>query len=734
MGTKNSSSQRKHELADLQKFYTDGEGADSEIFAEMRSNILLYAGDHYTKKSSSFFKRVRDTKELNSETKLRLTKNHTQYICDTYVNNIVAPNPGVGFTPKNEKELHDQKVADMHHAVWRDAHEKYNIDDKIDDWADSFVQIGEVATKIYFDTTKGRIKAYDQLERDGELVYLDENGEETFEAMDAMGLMYEPAPDMEKPLHEGEFCFDEIYGFNLLRPAECKDMAKAEWLGERKMVDIIDLQKRFPDHADDIKSSMDETYTVFDSSKGGYVQVSGQVMVMEYYFRPCAKYPAGYYYITTREAILADGELPGGVFPIVYQAFRKFATTPRGRSAIKTMRPYQAEINRSASKMAEHQITLGDDKILVQNGTTISNTVALPGIRGVSITGADPKILPGRDGSQYLNYMTNQIAEMYQVLGVADDMADAPNAQQDPYVMLFRSARSKKKFQRYIKRFEKFLINVVKTYLALAKVHFTDDMLIYAIGKAEQVNIPEFRSQEDLCYEIKVEAQSEDMEDKLGKQITLTHALQYIGNRLAPEDLGMIMAQMPYANLGKTFQRMTQKYDNSVNCILALDRGEKPPINQYEDHVFMIQELTTRMNQADFSQLAPQIQQAYQQKVVMHQNFEAQRQMAVQRAQQGMIPTGGYMTKCDLYVPGETADSAPKRLTINSEALQWLVKQIEVQQAGLAPLAGLPGQAQGEIANQFTRMGGAGPSAGSPMGSPQAAMNMASSFPRAANS
>ena len=124
----------------------------------------------------------------------------------------------------------------------------------------------------------------------------------------------------------------------------------------------------------------------------------------------------------------------------------------------------------------------------------------------------DPKILAGRDGSQYLNYMTTQIQELYRVMGVAEDNEELP-AQLDPS-MLFRAARQKKRFQRYIKEVRSSSKNVVSTYLALAKVHFTDDMIIKAIGAAEIVNIPEFRSQTDLCYEINIEAQSEDVEEK----------------------------------------------------------------------------------------------------------------------------------------------------------------------------------------------------------------------------
>jgi len=729
-----TSSENKHSLDDLNRLYSDGEGVDQEIFAEMRSNVLLYSGEHYNRRNSSFYKRIRDSKDLSSEQKLRLTKNHTQFICDTYVNNIVAPNPGVGFSAKNEKEVHDQKVAEIHHSVWRDAHEKYVVDDLIDDWADSFVQIGEVAVKIFFDPNKGMVKAYGQKtdEEGNPLFYHPYRGEVKDQA-DEMGQPLSPAPDENNPIRWGEFDFEEVYGFNLIRPAECKNMKKAPWLGIRKMVDKKELQKRFPDHEKKITETQDRTFIIFDTARGGYTKTDNQTMVIEYFFRPCHEYPNGYFYITTQDLILAEGELPGGIFPIVWGAFRKFPTTPRGRSPIKTMRPYQAEINRSASKMAEHQITLGDDKLLIQNGTKISAGIALPGVRSINFTGQDPKILGGRDGAQYLNYMNGQITELYQVMGVKEDTEELP-AQLDPYVMLFRSARQKKRFQRYIKRFEKFLIEIVKVYLSLAKIHLTDDYFIQAVGATEAVNIAEFRKMKDLCYEIKVEAQSEDVETKLGKQIALNHALQYVGNRLSPMEIGKIMRSMPYTNLDESFDDLTIDYDNSVNDILALDRGETPPVNQYDKHPYCISRLVARMRKSDFKMLPPQVQQNYANKVRLHEQFEAQRQIALQRAQQGMIPTGGYMVKCDLYVPGKNPDSAPKRVTIPSESIQWLMSQMEGQMAGLAPIMELNPGAQEEIANQFTQMGGA-PAGGANNQPPsQGMINQAARFPATAMS
>lgn len=688
---------RKPDINKLNENYTDGDSVDQSPFADMRSGVLLCAGDHYQQKQNRFYKRIRDAKELSEQQKLRLTKNHIQKICKLYANYIVSTNPGVGFSPKDEQSNHDKKVAEMHHAVWRDAYERYHIDDKIDDWVDSFIQEGEVCVKLFFDPSAGDVVGYGP--------QLDEFGQPILDPL--TGQM---SPDENDPLARGEFIFEQVNGFNLLRPPECKDMRKAEWLCVRKMANRNELLRKYRnDEAKQkmIQTDQDETYVIFDALSGGYKKSSSQTMIREFYYRPSLLFPEGYYYITTKAGILEEGPLPGGLFPLVFAAFDKVQTSPRGRSPIKTMRPYQAEINRSASKIAEHQITLGDDKLLVQNGTKVSAGVSLPGVRTVNVTGTDPKVLPGRSGEQYVGYMVGQIDEMYKVMMVNELDVDNTTGNVDPYVLLFRSARQKKKFQRYIKRFEKFLVELVHLYLNLAKIHLPDETVIMAVGKNEAINIAEYRQLEDTSFEIKIEAQSDDIETKLGKQIVLNHALQYVGSKMDKDDIGKLLRNMPFANVDDDFEDLTLDYDTAANDILALDRGERPPINQYDNHKYMIKKLVARMRKPDFKLIPPEIQANYAAKVKMHQEFEARNAQAIQRAQQGFIPTDGALIPVEFYrmVPNSTGGTKSEKVKLPYWSIDWLIKQMDAQGATQEMLMNMNQGAAAQMAGMLAPQG-----------------------------
>lgn len=670
-------------VADLNKIYTDAEESDREIFAEQRSNILLIAGEHYNKKSSRFFSRIRDTKDISETQRLRLTKNHLHKVYRHYVSNILSYAPGVTIVPHNDLEMQDQKDAELNKAVMEDAKSKHRIQERVRQFVQDFVGVGEVAAKIFFDPNKGELKGYEPL--------LDVEGNPQ---LDEMG---QPQADDAKPVFAGDFVIERIFGFNLLRAPGTKTMQDSPYLIVRKMCDVADLKAMYKGDEDKVKyvtASKDDTFVVFDSSKGEYRKAKDQCMIREYYWKPCREYPNGYWAIATADGILEEGELPFGIFPIVWAGFDEYPTAPRAHSIIKQVRPIQSEINRASSQMATHQVTLGDDKVIYQAGTKLSQGTLLPGVRGVTYNGAPPQILAGRDGSQFLPYIEAQIKELYDVAEMQEESEAGPGAQLDAYAMLYTSMKQLKKSAIYGEKFEQFLIDFWTVYLELAKKYMPDDQLIYAIGRNEQINIAEFRSTSKLCYQIKVEPMNETLETQLGKQLTFSHALQYIGQKLDKEDIGRIMQNMPFGNVKEAFRKFTIDDDVVKNDHLSLERGEMPEINEYDNHEKIVKETAARMKEPDFKFLAPQIKMNYLTYKASHEKIMASQAQALLDAKNEFIPVGGSMIACDMYVPNpDDPSKAAKRVRIPYMSLDWLVKKLESQNMPLEKLESMnPGE------------------------------------------
>jgi hypothetical protein len=700
------SEQKPKKIEDLNRLYNEAEQVDQEHFSEQRSNVLLICGEHYTKRNSKYWNRIRDAKDLSQEQKLRLTKNHIQKITKTYVNNIISHAPSVLIAPNNDKEMQDLKAAQLNNSVWQFLRQKNKLRLKTQQWCKDFIDLGEVALKVFWNPAKGDFLGYRQA--------VDETGNPL---TDEQGQMV----PSKTPVFSGAIEFERIWCFNLLRDPNAKSMEDSGYLIYRKMIDIESLRAMVGEDEDKkkmITESVDETFIVFDGNQTNYQKTDKQCLLREYFFKPCHDYPTGYFYITTQNGILFEGELPFGIFPIIYEGFDEIQTSPRHKSIVKQLRPYQAEINRSASKMAEHQVTLGDDKLLVQSGTKVTNGGHLPGVRTFQYSGIAPTVLEGRAGTQYLDYMNSQIAEMYAVANIKED-TEASDMKLDPFGALFASIKNKKKFVLYGSKFESFLCSVCETALELAKHYFTDDMLIPAIGKNEYINIAEFRSTEKLCYKIKTEPATDDMETLMGRQLVINHALQYVGNQLGKEEIGKLMRAMPLGDFEESFSDFTLNYDTANNLILALDRGEGPHPNKYDDEKYMISRLVARQRQADFPQLSQDIQQNYANMVSLYEQIAEQKQEEIKQAQSQFIPSGGAKVKVDYYVPDPKQPDRSVRATLPAESIDWLIKQLSTQGSSQEALQGMNQGAVSEIAQLFNqKMAQQGPQGRMPMPPP----------------
>lgn len=682
-------------IEDLSRLYSEAESVDSGVFSEQRSNVLLVSGDHYNRRNSRFWSRLRDNKDLTEQQRIRLTKNHIQKITKMYVNNILTYAPFVKVLPKSETELQDVKSAELHNAVLADLKQRHSLRDKIRQWAKDYIDIGECFVKIFFDPAKGSLIGFEQ-----------ETDEAGNSVIDEMG---QPVSS-KNPVMTGDVVFERVFAFNILREPSSKDMSESKYLIVRKMVGRKEMEARLKDDQEKLQlleDGRDETYLVFDGNSQ-YSDKAGQMLLKEFYFRPCAEYPKGYFYICTNKGILWEGELPFGIFPIHYVGFDDMQTSARCSSIVKVCRPYQSEVNRTGSMIAEAQLTLGHDKVLIQSGTKIANGGFLPGVRAVQYSGAPPTILPGRAGDQYLAYMNSQIDEMYKAANVFEDMEE--KGDQDPLLSLFKSLRQKKKFVTYAEKFEDFLVRVFETALDIAKNYYTEDMLIPAIGKREYINIEEFKNTEKLCYQIKVEPLVDDIDTLMGKQLTFQHVIQYAGGQLTPEQLGNMIRNMPYANGEQAFEDMTLDYDNVKNDILSLDRGVYVPANKYDTHPYVIKKLINRMKMSDFKMLPPQIQQMYQAKVSEHEQTQAQIAQELKQAESEFIPSGGYSVVCDLYVPDKTNPGKTNRVKVPSESLSWLLDKLEQQGSSQEAIASIGQGAQGDIANMVVGQNQQGPS------------------------
>lgn len=657
----------------------------------MRGNIRLVDGEHYHKKNKQFWLRARENPNFSHEQKIRITQNHIHNISKSWVNSILSLSPDAVIEPKNETEIQDQKAAELNHSVWMDVKKRQRMEQKKAELAADFFDLGEAAVKIFFDASAGEIAGYEPLTYEDGTPVVDQ--------------MTGQVQQSEIPVFSGEIKIERVLASNLFRDTSARSKYDCRMVGIRKMVDVKELKKQVGSDEEKlkfIKADSDDTFKVFSEINSDYEESKDQALVKEYYFRPGAEFPNGYFYITTTSGILFEGELPFGIFPLAWEGFDDIQASCRSRSLIKQLRPFQAEINRAISQMAMIQMTNGEDKIFMQAGAKMSAAQYVPGVRAFTISGMAPTVVQGRTGEQFMGYVNFQIEQMYQAAKL-QELAMPADGNVAPYAMLYASAKQRRAFSLYAAKFGRFLVEICEITLKLAKAYYNEQNLIPAIGRNEAINISEFKNSNPLSYEVTVEEGSDDIESRLGKQMSLTQFMQYGGKNLTAEQLGIIAREMPYMNSEAITSSLTLNYDVSKNVILALDRGQVPKISKYNDNPYLIQRLSARQQQGDFNMLPPQIQHNYEMFMQQLDQIEVQKQQDIQRAEAGFIPTTGPLVPCDFYV--NTQNGGTQRVKIYSDAIKWLLDSLEKQgtylgqikdtnEGALADMARMHGQPQ----------------------------------------
>lgn len=681
----------KKTIQDLNALYQEADGTDSELFAEQRSNILLVSGNHYARKMREILSR--QATNLSREQKVRIVRNHLKKITSTYQNNILSFAPDVCIKAKNESEIQDQKIAEWAQAIWTDWKECTDFASKKGKLVADFIDIGEAIVKVFFDPNAGKFLGYEPV--------LDEMG---------MPITDEEGKPKVKARFQGEIICERVLGMNLLRDPEAKEWDEVRWVCVRKMVDTKHL-KAMVAHDDNLVKAVTEssqtTYQVFDGQNTQYTTAAkSKTLTREYFFKPCNDYPNGYFYITTEEGILFEGELPNAEWPFAYVSFDEFPTSCRGYSIIKQLRPVQAEINRAASAIVQTQITLGMDKLILRNGASMEAGGEAHGVKAIQVIGQDPTILAGRNGEQFVGYLSDCISELYAIAQLPEDDDKVENGQVDPYGALFRTIRQKKRISTWGSKYARFLKTICQKVLDASQVYYTPDRLIQVVGRSEQVNLAEWQNVQSLKYAIVTEESNEDVESKMGRQLSLNHILQYGGANLSSEDLGKVLRLMPYVNNEKMFDEFTLNYDVATNIILRLDRGEYVPAKPNQDHIYIIKRLDHRMLSPDFDFLPPEVQQIYAQVKTEHDQMEAQRQIQIQQMKDGYIPTSTNLVACDFYVSDpKQPDKMPKRARLPFESLIWLAQRLEAQSQAQGQLYSM---SEGNVANVAEQMGAMG--------------------------
>lgn len=675
--------------SDLNGLYNDADSAAKDLFAEMRSNVKLYLGLHYSKNSNHGLGRLANNAPIAKEKKLRLTQNHIGDIMDKRVNAIVSHAPQVFVKARHSAEIADKKAADVGEAVWRDTQNKNDFQTTTDDLAFDFEVVGECFTYTYFDPNKGKVVGEEptKLGEFGEVLESD-------------------------PVYDGQIVIKKLEPFNVLVDPNARSFKEAEWVMFREMVSVSKLKKHFSKDEEMLKkinASGEESFTVFDSQTGQLASSKKDQALLKYcFYRPCPEYPKGYFYIFISDTILASGEL-NDIFPIDGVMLTQVTSNPRGYSIIKRLRGPQAEINRISSQIAQTQIYF-KDRLLIQGGTKLSHGGSVAGTVGIRYNGAAPGIMHAKSGDQYLTVLNHQISKLY-VLGQVPEVDEDKTPTADPRTVMYASMKQKKKFAKNVAKFEGFLKRICKTALKTAQAFYDESHYIPAIDKKEWVSIEEFQNISEFEYSLDVKAMSQDIDTMIGEAHAIEHTMQY-AQQLEKEQVAGLLANHPQLKDTNIVQEITADYRAVEDVFSQIERGKPVAVSEYDNHKYFIKKITNRMKESSFEYLQPMSQQLYIQRLQEHMKFEKEQTEAIMRSQNQAVPSGGALITVSgvkdadgntIRLPYDTIMYSVKKLHEQGSAIGLIQSEIE-NQGAIANLAEATTMNQQNMNNNNTQM------------------------------
>lgn len=684
--------QQIRSLEDIRLLLADAETIDAGHFAEQRENILFVAGKHYVLDD---YDNLMDP--VVGDNDFYAINNHIGRIAEIKTMQIMQAVPNIQVLPQNPKQIQDQKSAELFNSVWQYIYKTENLKNTFHLLSKDFIELGECVCLIKWNTNKNQ-----------ELVdYNSPNSPIHIEGKEGSDLNYPSLNTALQPLNKvspqqgkwpqdkpnsiflGGFDFQRVFPTNLLRPSQNTTIESCPWLAITSLVPPEWIKDTFNiDITDNYLSSygnIEHQFFVFqEDSLIPYSLSANKARLNEMFFRPCPWLPYGRYIMTCGDYLLQDTELPFGIFPIVYAGYRNSQTSARSYSILNDLKPFQRQINRCITESIRHQMSIGSDKLLLDSEASVSDSSIIPGIQSIkynSRMGEKPTILAGRAGDQFMGTLTNQINQMYAVANIKYELVEsgiqrASQSIKDPYNALFEQMNERQDNVIYNDKMEKMITDIAKTTLKLARYYLSDEHVIPMIGRNERVNIAEFRLKNDIDQRICLLPRSDDAVSVMGKQLALMQTLQYAANVLPMESIGNIIENMPFFNKEQISAPLTQDYENSVNMILALDRGEPWQADQQDNTPNMISQLTMRMRQSDFKFLEPQKQRNYVVTLQQYQQIMQQKQEEIKRQQMQEIPTHGAYVRTGAKYPQKTksGNTVMKDLYMPQSTIEWMVE------------------------------------------------------------
>lgn len=690
----------KMSVNDVSRLITESINIDRDHCNEIIRCQKYFVGKHYKKDEKGFI-----TAYVNNDFKNKQDDMHKKTInmiwrssCDLQ-NKLASYKMSVTFTPRDGENIEAVMGARICNSILDQVRDSNCMDTEEKKLRHVVVNEGEGCLMWFFDTMKGNfLKTYSHKSSRKKI---------TSKSFDKIVKAENDGTDLETwssfnftPDYSGELVYKRIPNTNILRPPDCTNMDRAEWLGFYEIMNMRDLKllvkdKNVWDYL--LSSSRNMNLFTFNSMKNKYTYKQPGLYqdVAFIFFRPGGNLPRGYYFVHCNGIILFQGELPYGVFPIAYEGVYEKNDSPRHFGYPHNLIEPQQALNATKSKISNQKHKLGDTKILHSNNVKVGD-LNVQGVTHIPVQdqgdlqnpNGKPFIheIKAKSGEEYVNIFNSEM-ESFRFMSKSNLLEDPLNTQKqkksgDFLQQFFMSVKEKGSFNEYSDTYVSLLKKSAKIVVKLAKNYYDERNLVPLVKGQDAINVKNFKKIMDLDKLVKLDEQDDSIESKMGQHAIFQTLIQYGGKHFQenPEQLGMLIKTAPLGNFEELYSNMTQPLKVAENVVLKVMNGVVPKPMPYQDYKIILAKLGSETLKPYYERLSEKEKAVYQKAIELYTQAEAELAQQIKAMEADEIPLTGMGVKVDLH----TKDADTKRsqkVVIPQDAIEWLIQRAQQQQS-----------------------------------------------------
>lgn len=476
--------------------------------------------------------------------------------------------------------------------------------------------------------------------------------------------------------NEGEIRVDVVSGFECFPDPLAKDMDELNEFVHAKVRKLSYFKTRYPGIGDQVKA--EDTFLLslqyesrinnMNSNSQGFMGGSPQVnekntaVEMVYYQKKSKKYPQGRMLVVANGVLLEDKELPVGEIPFIkfddVLAPGKFYS-----EAIAThLIPVQDQYNQVITKRAKWTNLLLAGKYLVPRGSGLTQE-SMNDQSGEVIeydpipNGAPPMamqipVIPSYAYNEEasLERMFNDIAGINEVS--RGQTLTSPNAPTAAMALQFMQQQDETRIGVQCRRNELGLAQFFKLVLMYVGKYYQTPRLLKIAGNNNSYQVKEFTGADLMDnYDVKViEGSSVPTSPYAKKEEVLTYyKAGLLGDPSDPKVREKTVKMLEFGDVAETWQDQGLDANQFRRIKDSIKQGTPTEINEFDNHMYICEELNRFRKSDEYSELAPESQQLLMETMHAHMDAMINAQMPPPpgvnappiQMPEGMAPGGG---------------------------------------------------------------------------------------------